>query len=269
MEVNHLETWLPVVAILLVVASFFLHRWKKSDKGMSVKESLANISIFIVWKYLFFAAGVALQLTIFSWISKFSFFQFENPTLSLVLVTLLADFAYYWKHRYEHLIPVLWCQHAVHHSSREFNFSTSLRLPWVGSYINWMFFIPVLLVGFSPIQVMIGHKIILAYQYIIHTEYIKKLGFLELILNTPSNHRAHHGRNKEYIDKNFGGILIIWDHVFKTYEPEVAVVEYGTTKEMKSKNPVIINAQPWIDLYKSTMKKETLIEKLKYPFFPS
>jgi sterol desaturase/sphingolipid hydroxylase (fatty acid hydroxylase superfamily) len=263
-----LEKWFPLIAITLVIISYFLHIRYKSANGMSLKETLANVSTFIVWKYVFFIGGEALQFSIYAYFAKFSLTKFENSPTFFIFSVIALDFAYYWKHRYEHQISFLWCQHAIHHSSREFNFSTSLRLPWVGSYLTWMFFIPLVLLGFSPLQVLIGYKVILTYQYLIHTEYLRNLGPLELILNTPSNHRVHHGRNQQYVDKNYGGIFIIWDRLFGTYEPEIENVEFGTLNEMKSKNPIMINFQPWIDLYNNAKKRKSFGDQLKYIFFP-
>ncbi len=268
MNFSELEQLFPVISIFLVLVSFYLHKKFKAANEMSAKETIANVSVFLIWKYVFYAGGVALQLIIFKWLSQFAIGSIESSLGSFVFIVLVMDFVYYWKHRYEHEISFFWCQHAVHHNSNEFNFSTSLRLPWIGSYINWVFFVPAILVGFSPEQVLIGYKVILTYQYLVHTEYVRNLGFLELILNTPSNHRVHHGKNAEYVDKNYGGILIIWDRMFGTYEPEVAPVKYGTLNEMKSKNPIMINLQPWIDLYRNSRKKGSFVSRIAYIILP-
>jgi sterol desaturase/sphingolipid hydroxylase (fatty acid hydroxylase superfamily) len=189
-----------------------------------------------------------------------------NKWYSVVLAVFVADFCYYWKHRYEHQWSYLWAQHVVHHSSKEFNYSTSLRLPWIGSYLNWPFFVPALFLGFTAAQILLGHQIVLAYQYIIHTEMVNKMGFLERILNTPSHHRVHHGRNSKYLDKNYSGIFIFWDRIFGTFEPEAETVNYGTVHPMESKNPVVINLKPWLDFFSSVRRVPGFWRKIQSPF---
>lgn len=241
-------------AVFVCLCSIVLHKYILKTKFLSLKESISNIVIFLIWRFFFFAGGAALQFGIYTFISNLTVFKIENTPANFAICLLVMDFAYYWKHRIEHQIGFLWAQHAVHHSSSEFNFTTSLRLPWVGSYINWGPFAVVAMLGFSPAYIVLGYKLILSYQYLVHTRLVKKLGFLEKILNTPSNHRVHHGKNPQYVDKNYGGILIIWDIIFKTYEPEVEEVEYGTLSPMESHNPFIINFQPWLELGQKYIK---------------
>lgn len=250
------ETWVPFIAVTLTLASLGLHHVKKTQK-MTAAEMFSNMGIFVVWRYLFFAGGLALQIAIFSAIAAWVPWKIPASGASFVLAVLVMDFCYYLKHRGEHRIGFLWAQHAVHHSSEEFNFSTSLRLPWVGSYLNWPFFLPALALGFSAPQVLMGHQVVLAYQYLIHTELVGRLGFLETFLNTPSHHRVHHGRNPEYLDKNYGGILIVWDRLFGSFIPETTPVDYGTVHRMTSRNPIRINFQPWLDLWNLCRQEPT------------
>lgn len=249
MTEQQLETWMPLAAIFLVFVSIGLHRLKETPNPMTTSEAFANLGVFIVWRFVFFAGGIALLLWIFTKSSNLIPWKLPTSWMVILAAVFVADFLYYWKHRFEHRINLLWSQHAVHHSSEEFNLSTSLRLPWLGSYFSWPFFLPALLIGFSPKQVLLGYQIVLTYQYLVHTEFVGNLGFLEKLLNTPSNHRVHHGRNEIYLDKNYGGILIIWDRLFNTYEPENTPVEYGTITRVTSKNPLWINWQPWSSLF--------------------
>jgi sterol desaturase/sphingolipid hydroxylase (fatty acid hydroxylase superfamily) len=256
------ETWMPLLAFALVIVSWFIHKMKETPHEMTFKETAANLSIFIVWRFVFFAGGLALQFWIFTHLAQFIPWKLPKSPWIFGLAVLLADFCYYWKHRYEHLFNFLWAEHVVHHSSEEFNLSTSLRLPWVASYLNWFFFVPALFLGFSATQILMGHQVVLAYQYLIHTELVNKTGFLEHILNTPSHHRVHHGRNERYLDKNYGGILIVWDKLFGTFAPETETVDFGTVHPMTSKNPIVINVQPWKDLFHMT-QQVPLTKKIK------
>jgi sterol desaturase/sphingolipid hydroxylase (fatty acid hydroxylase superfamily) len=143
------------------------------------------------------------------------------------------DLIYYWDHRISHEVRFFWASHVNHHSSREFNLSTALRQPWTA--FQTAFFVGTLaLVGVSPALIVMSGAINLIYQYWIHTEVVDRIGPLEAVLNSPSHHRVHHGSNPQYLDKNYGGIFIVWDRLFGTYEPEVEPVRYGLTKDIDS-----------------------------------
>ncbi|MGE5086906.1 MAG: sterol desaturase family protein [Bacillota bacterium] len=263
---SSIEAWMPIIGFALVLISLGVHRLFKNIRAMTWQETLTNLSIFLVWRYLFYAAGVALQLIIFSYVANLVPWKLPSNGWVFLLAVFMADFCYYWKHRYEHEINLLWCQHSVHHSSEEFNLSTSVRLPWVGSYLNWGFFVPALLFGFSAKQIILGHQVVLAYQYLIHTEIIRKIGFLESLLNTPSHHRVHHGRNEAYLDKNYGGILIVWDKLFGTFIEEKELVEYGLVHPLRTKNPIMVNWHPWRELFLRTKEVPLLRDKVKLLF---
>jgi sterol desaturase/sphingolipid hydroxylase (fatty acid hydroxylase superfamily) len=258
-----LETWMPLFAVFLAALSWGLHRLKHTPTGMSGGETLSNVATFLVWRFVFFAGGIALQFAVFSWIANQVPWKLNDSPGVYLAAVLAADFCYYWKHRGEHDLSLLWAQHSVHHSSGEYNLSTSLRLPWLGSYLNWPFFIPALLVGFSAKQIILGHQVVLAYQYLVHTEYVGRLGGLEKILNTPSHHRVHHGSNPEYLDKNYGGILILWDKLFGSFREESFHPRYGTVLPMESKNPFVINGRPWVELWGHVKKRRGFLARAR------
>ena len=154
------------------------------------------------------------------------------------------DFIYYWDHRISHETRFFWASHVNHHSSLEFNLSTALRQPWTA--FQTAFFVGVLaLVGVSPALIVMSGAINLIYQYWIHTEVIDRIGPLEHVLNSPSHHRVHHGSNPQYLDKNYGGIFIVWDRLFGTFEREVEPVRYGLTKNIHSYNLWTIAFHEW------------------------
>ena len=172
------------------------------------------------------------------------------------IALLVCDFVYYWEHRIAHEVRIFWTQHAVHHSSRHMNASVAVRFGPLEGVISVLFHLPLVFLGFPPALIFFGILVVLAYQTWIHTELIGKLGPLDGILNTPANHRVHHGCDDKYIDKNYGGILIIWDRLFGTYERETEKVKYGVTTGFLSHNPIKTNFLPLIQYLKGNFKRE-------------
>ena len=154
------------------------------------------------------------------------------------LLVLLDDFCYYWFHRAHHRVRFFWACHVSHHSSQRYNLSTALRQPWQEALTQMPFYLPLFLLGFTPAQWAVVHGINLIYQFWIHTETIGTMWRpVEAVMNTPSHHRVHHGSNKQYLDKNYGGILIVFDRWFGTFEPEDERVTYGLVHNIHTYNP--------------------------------
>ena len=162
-------------------------------------------------------------------------------TVGTILLTLLVcDFVYYWEHRLAHEVRALWTQHAVHHSSRHYNTAVALRFgPFEGAW-SALIHLPLVFLGFPPELIFFSVIAVLAYQTWIHTELIGRLGVLDSVLNTPSNHRVHHGCDDKYIDKNYGGVLILWDRLFGTYQAEEETPRYGLKRDFDSVNPLAV-----------------------------
>jgi sterol desaturase/sphingolipid hydroxylase (fatty acid hydroxylase superfamily) len=157
-----------------------------------------------------------------------------------VALMLVWDFAFYWMHRAEHEVRLLWASHVTHHSSEHYNLSTALRQTWT-PYPEHLFLLPLAWLGFEPTMVIATFGLNLVYQFWIHTEAIDRLPrWFEAVLNTPSHHRVHHGSNPRYLDRNYGGVLIVWDRLFGTFEPETEPVVYGLTKNIHSFRPLTI-----------------------------
>lgn len=177
-----------------------------------------------------------------------------------ILCLLSIDFCRYWSHRLTHVNRFWWATHVTHHTSKKYNWSVSFRLGWT-QHIKIIFFIPVALMGFDPVLFFICHQIEVLYQFWVHTEYIKKLPApIEFIFVTPSHHRVHHSKNPEYIDKNFGSTLIIWDRLFGTFKAEKAKPEYGITEQVNSYNPITLNFHEWRDIVIDVIKSKSLKE---------
>ncbi len=162
-----------------------------------------------------------------------------------VLAALGWDLCYYWQHRLGHEVSILWAAHAVHHQSEDYNLSTALRQTSSGFIFGWIFYLPLFLLGF-PIDVLITVGAInLIYQFWVHTQQVRRLGVLDRILVTPSNHRVHHAQNECYIDKNYGGIFVIWDRIFGSFaeERDEVPVVFGVRKPLQNWNPIWANFQ--------------------------
>ena len=191
-------------------------------------------------------------------------FQMESSWWIWVIAFVLYDFCYYWKHRLGHEMNIFWAAHVVHHSSEEYNLTTALRQSG-SSFLSWIFYLPMAVLGFEPIVLITVGSLNLIYQFWVHTEHIGHLGFLEKIFITPMNHGIHHAKNKEYIDANYGGVFIIWDRMFGTYTARLADVTpvYGTVSALKSFNPIWANTQVYTNMIKDTIKTKKLSDKIK------
>lgn len=185
---------------------------------------------------------------------------------SMAAAMVMWDFLYYWEHRWMHEVRLLWAHHVTHHSSERYNLSTALRQPW-SPFLTFWTFLPMPVLGFSPAQVAKAGQLNLLYQYWIHTEAIDRLPApVEAVFNTPSHHRGHHGANKQYLDKNYGGILIIWDRMFGTFEPEVRRVKYGLTKNIHTFNPLRIGYHEFVDIARDVRHARTWRARLGHIF---
>ena len=228
---------IPAFLACVALEALWLKRrgrvYDNRDAWASLGMGVGNIVIAVALKVLWFA--------LFIWLYEFRLFDLD-PRLAWVWVLgiVLQDFCFYWYHRFSHRVRLFWGAHVNHHSSQAFNFTTALRQSWTTPLYSSAFFIPLPLLGFHPVVVYTLQSISLIYQFFLHTETVGRLGPLEWVLNTPSHHRVHHGSNPEYIDRNYGGILIVWDRWFGSFEPERAPVRYGLTHNLASYNPLRI-----------------------------
>jgi len=237
-------------------------------KRQGYRETAANVAIFFVNQALELTLYGSLFIIALYGVEQLQPFQIPLTWWSMVLAIVAADLTYYWMHRIEHEVRILWSFHSVHHSSPEFNLTTAMRLAWIEGLVEWVFFVPMILIGFDAVQTVMALLVVVVYQNWVHTQKIGKLGWLDKVFNTPSVHRVHHGKNPQYIDKNYGGILIIWDRLFGTYEPEVEPVEFGITAPPKSTNPVKINFFELWHTIKDAKGARSLRDKIRYLFKP-
>ena len=182
-----------------------------------------------------------------------------------VVGLLFYDFLYYWHHRLGHEVSVLWAAHVVHHQSEEFNLSTALRQTSSSFLLGWAFYLPMALIGFPPLVFVVVALIDLLYQYWIHTEQIGRLGWFDRVFASPSNHRVHHAVNDRYLDRNYGGILILWDRIFGTFveEDEREPPVYGTRAPLRSLDPIKANLQVYAQLLRDSWRTRRWSDKLR------
>jgi alkylglycerol monooxygenase len=168
----------------------------------------------------------------------------------LALAVLLYDFCDYWLHRVSHESALFWAAHVVHHQSRRFNLSTALRQESAYALSGWPFFLPMAVVGVPPAQFALAGVVVLFYQFWIHTEHVPKLGWPDRWFSTPSNHRVHHATNARYLDRNYGAVLVVWDRLFGTFEPESEPCVYGTTVPLAGCDPLVAVGGNYIGLWR-------------------
>ncbi|WP_431949877.1 sterol desaturase family protein [Nocardia lijiangensis] len=226
-----------VLCLVLEAASFYLLPdddelgYQLRDTRTSLLMGLGNVVVNIGWKLVVVAVFAAGYLVA----------PVQLPTdhpLTWIALFFADDFVYYWYHRTHHTVRVFWASHVVHHSSEFYNLSTALRQTWT-PFSSLPYWLPLALLGFPPWMILLQQSISLVYQFFIHTERVGTLRRpIEFVFNTPSHHRVHHGSNDAYLDTNYGGILIVWDRLFGTFEPEGERVRYGLTKNIATFNPV-------------------------------
>lgn len=212
--------------------------------------------------------SVGAYAAVFHWAASWRFWTFSDSLAVWGLAFVLTDFAYYWAHRWSHQVNLLWVGHSVHHQSEDYNLGVALRQSVLQKVLLVWVYWPLAALGFPPEMFLTNMAINLLYQFWIHTELIDRMGPLEYILNTPSHHRVHHGRNPEYIDRNHAGVLIIWDRMFGTFQQEIAKPTYGVTRPTESFNPVYAQWKPVADLWRDLKTIPGMTDKIRFLFAP-
>jgi sterol desaturase/sphingolipid hydroxylase (fatty acid hydroxylase superfamily) len=189
--------------------------------------------------------------------------QWPQAWWAWVLAIVFYDFCYYWNHRLGHESAVFWASHVVHHQSQCYNLSTALRQTSSGAFLGWIFYLPMAVAGVPPEMFAVAAIVDLLYQYWIHTEVIGKLGWFDRWFASPSNHRVHHAVNDRYVDRNYGGILMLWDRLFGTFVEESERCVYGTRAPLNSWDPLWANLEVYADLARRSWQAERWSDKLR------
>lgn len=238
---------------------------KKGNRN-NIWEPLTNFSFYLV--------TAAAEKSLYGMIVGMAFIFLSDFAVSEIpinwgtwLICLVAtDFTYYWMHRCEHKVRLFWTMHSVHHSSEEYDLTTAMRLFWFLDFTLWIFFAPLIILGFHGLQVLSCMVIVFTYMTWVHTDKIDKLGWFDRFFNSPSVHRVHHGANRQYIDKNYAGILVIWDRMFGSYEPEVEPVRFGLTKPVNSTSPIKVGLNEFVSLANDVRSADNWGDRFNYLF---
>ncbi|MBU2938753.1 sterol desaturase family protein [Lacinutrix sp. C3R15] len=262
-------------AIPFFIASMLLELYitaKEHAKTYESKDTFSSIAMGLGNVVLGYFSKALVLLSFFYVYENFRLFTIPVVWWSFILIFFADDFAYYWFHRISHTCRLFWASHVVHHSSQHYNLSTALRQTWSGGFYTFIFWLWLPLLGFHPGMIILQMSISLLYQYWIHTETINKMpSWFEAVMNTPSHHRVHHGSNPIYLDRNHAGILIIWDKLFGTFQPELKEekVVYGLVTNIDTYNPVKIAFIEWINMFKDAFSgKKSLKNRLLYLIKP-
>jgi sterol desaturase/sphingolipid hydroxylase (fatty acid hydroxylase superfamily) len=253
--------------ILLVLIEIGVTRLRREpayeirDTAASLAMGLGNLVIGIVLGLATYAAA--------NWVYQYRLLDLGYAWWSFVLVLFAEDLTYYWFHRLSHRSRFWWAAHINHHSSQHYNLSTALRQTWTGGLFQWVLWLPLALVGFPPALVVFQKGMSLVYQFWIHTETIRRLPrWFEAVINTPSHHRVHHATNPRYLDRNYAGVLIIWDRLFGSFVAEDArePCRYGIVKNIGTFNPLRIAVHEWVAIGRDLARAPSWRARLAYAF---
>ena len=256
---------------MLLVGIEFVYGLIKKENNYRINDALASMSLGLISRFVPLL-GLGFQYVVYTYVAEEFNLSLLNSTQTWVWITafFMYDLCYYWMHRLHHEIKVFWATHVVHHHGEEFNLSTAMRQTSTGFLWKWIFFLPMFLVGIPPNVFVTVAGINLIYQFWVHTEHIGKLGVLEYIFITPSNHRIHHAQNDDYLDANYGGVFIIWDRIFGTYIDERDDLKpvYGTVKPLKTFNPLWANIEVFYQMILDSYHTKKWKDKIRVWFSP-
>src|SRR5262245_16522519 len=234
--------------------------YERRDTAASLWMGVGNVVVA--------AAAHGGVLAIFFFAYRHRIVEIGTGPWAWVALFFAEDFVYYWWHRSSHEVRLLWAAHENHHSSQHYNLSTALRQSWTTPFTTVPFYVCLPLLGFHPLMIQTQVAVSLLYQFWLHTELVGRLGPFEWLFNTPSHHRVHHGTQVEYLDRNHGGILIVWDRLFGTFESERAAVRYGLTRNIDTFSPFRIAFHEWAAMGRQAWRARSLREALGYLWLP-
>jgi len=259
--------FLPYFAAgIAIETAWYLFIWRSAYPW---KETFASLSVFFLRIPVHLMTSLVTGgLLLLAWSLRPVTIPLDTAW-GFVLLFLAVDFVYYWMHRADHMIRWMWASHVVHHTPEHIHFASALRLG-LTEFVSgsWLFFLPLPLIGFNPLAVAGMLTANLFYQFWLHTDVIGRLGPIEWVFNTPSHHRVHHASNEEYLDRNFGGILIVWDRLFGTFAQEQSqiVIKYGLVHSVGTLNPLILAFHEWVAMAKDLRNAASWRDRVKLLF---
>lgn len=256
------------IPLFLITIALEIYIAKKQNKQWyRLNDAVTNLHIGVGNQVVSLFSKAFLLWIAGSLRDSIGIFRLENNVINFFWCLLLFDFLFYWAHRWSHEVNWLWAGHVVHHQSDEYNLAVALRQPWFHNIMAFFVFLPIPIIGFDPATFLIVAALHTLYQYWIHTQAIDKLpAVFEYILNTPSHHRVHHAINEQYLDKNHGGMFIIWDRLFGTFKLEEEQPKFGITTGFQSWNPFWANVHYFQELWEKSGKMKRWQDKIKLWF---
>jgi len=254
---------LLIILEMIITKVFKKGRYEVIDSATSLSMGLGNR----VFGILFGAFSVGAYFLVY----EYRLFDLGWTLPVLVACFFAEDLAYYWFHRVAHERRWFWASHVVHHTSQHYNLTTALRQTWTGTLgLSFIFWLPLVYIGFPPLMVLMFSAFSLIYQFWIHTELIDRMGPFEWVMNTPSHHRVHHAINPNYLDANYAGVLIIWDRLFGTFiaEDKKEPPRYGIVSQLGTFNPFRVAFHEWIGMFRDVRNAKSFREVLGYTFGP-
>ncbi len=270
------EQWLILIStpiyIIIIGVELLLSHWQHRN-NYSVKDTITNVYLMLLNGSIDLLFRV-VYLAVFFYCFQHRYISLQQGVMYWLLLILAEDFLYYWLHRFDHEIRFFWATHVTHHSSKIMNFTVGFRSSVFQPLYRFIYFIPLPLLGFKPLDVVFIYSATQIWGIFVHTELINKMGWLEYILVTPSHHRVHHASNPKYLDKNMGMFLIFWDKWFGTFQKELSAadyqpIQYGLTKNLENANAITIIFHEWQQIFKDIVQPNiTFSQRLNYLFGP-
>jgi sterol desaturase/sphingolipid hydroxylase (fatty acid hydroxylase superfamily) len=256
---------LATPVFLALIAIEFAVGWRRGRNTYRLADAISSIGLGMMSQVVGLftkLAAIGIYTAVYE---QAALFELSTSAIWVwVAGLLLYDFFYYWLHRFGHTVALLWAAHSVHHQSEDYNLSTALRQTSSGWIAGWLFYLPMAVLGIPPLVFGVVALVDLLYQYWVHTQQIGKLGWFDRWFCSPSNHRVHHAVNDKYLDKNFGGILVVWDRLFGTFveEDDAQPCVYGTLKPLRSWNPLWANLAFYAELAQDSWRTRRWRDKL-------
>ena len=257
---------LATPVFLLMIAAEYAWSRVRGQSVYRLNDAISSISLGIVSQLsaLFTKLlTVGIYTAVYHAVAPWPDLPFWSTWYGVLLALVFYDFCYYWQHRAGHEVAVVWASHVVHHQSQAYNLSTALRQTSSGALLGWIFYLPMALAGVPPLVVGIVALVDLLYQFWVHTELVGKLGWFDRVFCSPSNHRVHHAVNDRYLDKNYGGILVLWDRLFGSFREEDEKCVYGTRANLRSWDPLWANAEVYGALLRDSWHTRHWADKLR------
>ncbi len=264
----------PVFLLLIALEFVWGRRRARNGTGHDsyrLNDAINSISLGILSQLggvLTKLLTVGIYTAVFGAVAIYPHLEFWSTWYGVLLALVFYDFCYYWLHRAGHVVALFWAAHVVHHQSQHYNLSTALRQTSSGAFFGWVFYLPMAIAGVPPLVFGIVALIDLLYQFWVHTEQIGKLGWFDRVFCSPSNHRVHHAVNDQYLDKNYGGILVLWDRLFGSFQVETEPCVYGTRGQLNSWDPLWANFEVYSALARDAWHTRSWGDKVRIWFKP-